>query len=51
MVRNERNPKTVDRKKTEFEIQYYGMSFEDFIKIYGDCNNYNSSDIIDYLTQ
>ena len=39
MLNNEFNPVNVTKKKAQFEMQYYGMSFEDFIEAYGDKEN------------
>ena len=51
MLNNDSNPIEVSAKKARFEIQYYGMSFEDFAVDYGNKENYKSSEVIEYITK
>ena len=50
MFNNDFNPSTVSRDKAFFEINYYGMCKDEFIVLYGDKENYKSSEVTEFLT-
>lgn len=51
MINNDFNKELITKEKARFEIQYYGMSFEDFVNEYGAQDNYRSSKVIEYITK